>query len=402
MQTRRDFLTRVANTSVISLGLPLPHLWHRVAAAAEPRPDSPILVVIELTGGNDGLNTVIPYADDAYHQNRPILRLEKDKVLRLDDHVGLHSSMKGLHKLWEKGQVRIVQNVCYPNPNRSHFRSMEIWHTGVLGPAPPTGWLGAAADLHGSLQLCHVGEGVVPHAVLRRKGTTSSIRNLTDFQLNPGALLATPSPLPLSPGGRGRGEGAGVADNSLLQEIGKRTESTQELVKSLEMVSAQASTAAGSLEERLGTIRALIEAGTSFRLYYTALAGFDTHVSQRFIHQELLSTVSSALNIFLDGLRKSKLDERLVVLLFSEFGRRVRENGQGGTDHGTAAPVFLVGKSVKGGLLGPAPDLKKLDLGDLRFTIDFRDVYATLLRNWLKIDPKAVLGSRDETLELLV
>jgi uncharacterized protein (DUF1501 family) len=386
MQTRRDFLTRTATTSVISLGLPLPHLWRRVAAAADPRPDSPILVVIELTGGNDGLNTVIPYADDAYHQNRPTLRLEKDKVLRLDDHVGLHSSMKDLHKLWEKGQVRIVQNVGYPNPNRSHFRSMEIWHTGVLGPAPPTGWLGAAADLHGSLQLCHVGEGVVPHAVLRRKGTTSSIRNLTDFQLNPGALLAK----------------AGAADNSLLQEIGKRTESTRELVKSLEMVSAHASTAAGALEERLGTIRALIEADTSFRLYYTALDGFDTHVSQRFTHQELLSTASSAVSGFLDSLRKSKLDERVVVLLFSEFGRRVRENGQGGTDHGTAAPVILVGKSVKGGLIGPAPDLKNLDLGDLRFTIDFRDVYATLLRHWLRIDPKPILGNRDETLELLV
>jgi uncharacterized protein (DUF1501 family) len=386
MQTRRDFLTRTAATSVVSLGLPLPHLWRRVAAAAEPRPDSPILVVIELTGGNDGLNTVIPYADDAYHQNRPTLRLEKDKVLRLDDHVGLHSSMKDLHKLWEKGQVRIVQNVGYPNPNRSHFRSMEIWHTGVLGPAPPTGWLGAAADLHGSLQLCHVGEGVVPHAVLRRKGTTSSIRNLTDFQLNPGAVLAK----------------AGAADNSLLQEIGKRTESTRELVKSLEMVSEKALSAAGSLAERLGTIRALIEAGTSFRVYYTALEGFDTHVSQRFTHQELLSTASSAVSGFLDSLRKSKLDERVVVLLFSEFGRRVRENGQGGTDHGTAAPVFLVGKCVKGGLLGPAPDLKKLDLGDLRFTIDFRDVYATLLRNWLKIDPKPILGNRDETLELLV
>ena len=386
MQTRRDFLTGTAATSVMSLGLPLPHLWRRVAAAAEPNPDSPILVVIELTGGNDGLNTVIPYADDAYYKNRPNLALEKDKVLKLDDHVGLHPSMKDLHKLWEKGQVRIVQNVGYPNPNRSHFRSMEIWHTGVLGPAPPTGWLGSAADLQGSLQLCHVGEGVVPHAALRRKGTTSSIRNLTDFQLNAGAVLAE----------------AGAADNSLLQEIGKRTESTRELVKSLEMVSAQASTAAGSLEERLGTIRGLIEAGTSFRLYYTALDGFDTHASQRYAHQELLSTVSSALGIFLDGLRKRKLDERVVVLLFSEFGRRVRENGQGGTDHGTAAPVFLVGNPVKGGLLGPAPDLGKLELGDLCFKIDFRDVYATLLRRWLRIDPKPILGNRDETLELFV
>jgi uncharacterized protein (DUF1501 family) len=236
------------------------------------------------------------------------------------------------------------------------------------------------------LQLCHVGEGVVPHAVLRRKGTTSSIRNLTDFRLNPGAVLAK----------------AGAADGSLLQEIGKRTESTRELVKSLEMMSAKTSTAAGSLDERLGTIRALIEAGTSFRVYYTALEGFDTHASQRFTHQELLSTMSSALGGFLDGLRNSKLDERVLVLLFSEFGRRVRENGQGGTDHGTAAPVFLVGKSVRGGLLGPAPDLIKLDLGDLCFKVDFRDVYATLLRRWLRIDPKPILGNRDETLELVV
>src|SRR5271163_2225178 len=160
MMSRRDLLIRSASAGVgsgiLSLGLPAPGLWRQAAAAAEPRADLPILVVVELTGGNDGLNTVIPYADDIYHKNRPTLRIEPDKVLKLDDHVGLHASLKELHAVWELGDLAVLQGVGYPNPNRSHTRSMEIWQTGVVGAAPPAGWLGRVADANSSFKLCHV------------------------------------------------------------------------------------------------------------------------------------------------------------------------------------------------------------------------------------------------------
>src|SRR5581483_3840733 len=158
---------------------------------------------------------------------------------------------------------------------------------------------------------------------------------------------------------------------------------------------------AGSLDERLQTIRALLEGVPRFRVFYTTQTGFDTHAGQQFAHQDLLRTVSAAVRRFLEDLRRSKLDDRVVVLIFSEFGRRLQENGQRGTDHGTAAPLFLVGKPVRGGLLGPRPDLRDLELGDPRFRIDFRDVYATVLRRWLQVDPGPILGPRQDGMELI-
>jgi uncharacterized protein (DUF1501 family) len=384
MLSRRDFLAHAAGAGA-ALGLPLPTLWRRVAAAATPDPGLPALVVLELNGGNDGLNTVVPYADDIYHQSRPTLRTAPDKVLKLDDHVGLHPALKDLHRLWEEGQVKVVQNVGYPNPNRSHFRSMQIWHAGVLGPAPPAGWLGRAGDVVPTLGRCFVGDEVVPLAIQGRKTTAAALASLADYQP---ALESLVPP-------------AGTGTDTLLNEIDRRLRTTHDLAGRLSRLgSALPATAADSLEGRLRMIRVLLENVPQFRVFYTLLSGFDTHAGQQFTHQDLLRTVSSAVHGFVTELRQSKLDERVVVLIFSEFGRRLRENGQRGTDHGTAAPVFLVGKSVRGGLLGQAPDLKDLDLGDPRFRIDFRDVYATVLRRWLQVDPAPILGQRADSVAL--
>ncbi len=168
MRSRRAFFRRSAGlglgSGLLSLGAPVPGLWRQAASAAEARSDATILVVVELTGGNDGLNTVVPYADDIYHKSRPTLRIERGKVLKLSDHVGLHPSLKELHRLWETGDLAVVQGVGYPSPNRSHFRSMEIWQTGVLGDAPPAGWLGRAGDANPGLEVCHVGQQSVPVA----------------------------------------------------------------------------------------------------------------------------------------------------------------------------------------------------------------------------------------------
>ncbi len=387
MYTRREFMARAAGGALLSLGVPVPAFWQRVAAAAEQRADQPVLVVLELNGGNDGLNTVVPYADDIYHKSRPTLRIEPAKVLKLDDHVGLHPSLKELHKLWQDGQVRVVQNVGYPNPNRSHFRSMQIWHAGVFGPAPSAGWLGRATDANPTLGRCHVGTEAVPLAVQGHKEPAASLPNLADYQLALDALIPA---------------GDGAASDGLLEKIEQQMNSTRDLAGRLAKARSHLpATTPGSLEERLTTIRVLMESTARFRIFYTVQGGFDTHVSQQFTHQELLGTVSTAVSKFIAELRRSKLDERVLVLIFSEFGRRLKENGQRGTDHGTAAPVLLVGKPVRGGVLGSAPNLADLDLGDPRFKIDFRDVYATLLRRWLNINPAPILGKRDETLALV-
>jgi uncharacterized protein (DUF1501 family) len=388
MISRRDLLIRSAGlglgTGVFSVGGPAPTLWQQAAAAAEPQADLPILVVVELTGGNDGLNTVVPFTDDIYHKSRPTLRIEPDKVLKLDDRVGLHPSLKELHLLWDSGDLAVIQGVGYPNPNRSHTRSMEIWQTGEVGPAPVAGWLGRAADANTSLKLCHVGPQSVPLAVQGRKMVPQALASLADYRLTPGARLTASDEF--TQGG-----------DSILNQVRTQFAATRALSAQLSAIPAgQAAHDAPSpetLEGRLETIRHLIEVDLPLRVYYTTQEGFDTHAGQRFIHQELLRLVSQAVAGFLTRLKSSRLDERVVVLLFSEFGRRLKENASSGTDHGAAAPVLLAGKPVKGGLIGPPPNLSKLDEGgDPSFTTDFRDVYAALLGRWLEVDPEPILG----------
>ncbi len=392
MISRRDLLVRSAGlglgSGLLSLNVPVPNLWCRAAEAAEPRADLPILVVIELTGGNDGLNTVVPQADDIYHKSRPSLRIEPDKVLKLNDHVGLHPSLKDLHSLWASGDLAVIQGVGYPNPNRSHFRSMEIWQTGVVGPAPTAGWLGRAADASPALALCHVGTPSVPLAIQGRKAIPQALASLTDYRLAPGAGLPDLA-------------GEAQTGHAPLDQVRRQFVTARELAARLAAITIEGITPASAetLEGRLETIHHLIEADLPLRVYYTAQGGFDTHADQRYAHQDLLRQVSQGVGGFLKSLKTSRLDERVVVLLFSEFGRRMKENASNGTDHGAAAPVLLAGKPVKGGLIGLLPDLANLDDGgDPRSTTDFRDVYATLLRQWLAIDPEPILGRRDGSL----
>jgi uncharacterized protein (DUF1501 family) len=398
MLSRRDLLIRSAGlglgSGLLSLGAPVPCLWRQAASAAEPRSDSTILVVVELTGGNDGLNTVVPHADDIYHKSRPTLRIEAEKVLKLDEHVGLHPSLKELHALWNAGDLAVLQGVGYPNPNRSHFRSMEIWQTGAVGPAPPAGWLGRVADANPAVNLCHIGQQAVPTAVRGLKSIPQALASLADYRLTTGAAL-TGVPDADQPG------------DALLGQIDRQYATARELSTRLAAIPADRAVAESvsspeTLEGRLETIRRLIEADLPVRVYYTAHEGFDTHAAQRYTHQALLRKASQGVAGFLKNLKASRLDERVVVLLFSEFGRRLKENASNGTDHGAAAPVLLAGRPVKGGLIGPPPNLAQLDDGgDPRFTTDFRDVYATLLRRWLAIDPEPILGRGDGALAFL-
>jgi uncharacterized protein (DUF1501 family) len=396
MVTRRDFVLRSAGLApaIACAGVPAAGFWAQVAAAAEPRQGLPILVVVELTGGNDGLNTVVPHADDVYHKNRPILRVEPGKVLKLDDRVGLHPALKELRECWDSGDLAIVHGCGYPNPNRSHFRAMEIWQTGVLGHAPPAGWLGRAADAFPALSLCHVGMEPPPLAISGRKSVAQALAGLAECRLVPGASLAGPRLV-------------NASDDRVFSQVHRQYAAARELSARVATISAGVPQTAealspDTLEGRLDTIRRLIEADMPARVFYTSVGGFDTHASQQYIHQRLLTEVSQAVAAFLKNLKTSRLDERVVILLFSEFGRRLKENGSNGTDHGTAAPMLLAGKPVKGGLIGPPPNLADLDEdGDPRFATDFRDVYATLLRRWLAVDPEPILGRRDASLALV-
>jgi uncharacterized protein (DUF1501 family) len=367
----------------------VPGLWRRAAAAAGPGPDAPVLVVVELSGGNDGLNTVIPYREDAYHRARPTLRIAPDKVLKLDDALGLHPAMTGLHKLWGDGKVRVLMNVGYPEPSRSHFRSMEIWQSGDLAPSPTTGWLGrASGSTRDHTPPCFVGPGATPLAVQGRGVAPFSLADIESIKLRPGARFHSAP---------GHDTTSGPA-----HRVSRAIEAAEAI--SGRVAAGRPDTPSGEragLEASLSTICHLIESGVGSRVYYTSLDGFDTHASQAFAHQDLLRKLSEALGRFQSDLAMRRLDERVVVVVFSEFGRRIEENGSKGTDHGAAAPVLLIGPPVAGGLLGGAPNLTDPDEGDVPFTLDFRDVYASLLGDWLRVDPAAVLArDRDVRVEL--
>jgi uncharacterized protein (DUF1501 family) len=266
---------------------------------------------------------------------------------------------------------------------------MDIWQAGSLGETPTSGWLASAADGTPGLDLCHVGDGALPLALRGRRVAAQSVNDPADFHLAPGATIPGTPP----------------THDELLDAIRGRYAAARDLAARLAAIPASPRSPGddddlAALHNRLATVRSLIRAGAPLRVYYTSQAGFDTHAGQKYQHQRLLSGVSSAVSAFLAGLRDDHLDDRVVVLMFSEFGRRLEENASGGTDHGTAAPVVLAGTPVRGGLLGPPPDLTRLELGDPHFTTDFRDVYATVLRRWLGVDPTPVLGRRDDSLAL--
>lgn len=398
MATRREFLAQLGSgTGLLCLGrLAAPSWAYAADAAAKAADNGRMLVAIELDGGNDGLNTVVPYADDIYHRNRPTLGIAADKVIKLDDHLGLHPAMTGLAKLWEKGQLRVVNSVGYPNPNRSHSSSLAIWRSGKL-PSEPTGWLGRVGDQRRDLALCHVGDGAIPLAVRQQTGAATSIGSFNDFRLRADARISA---------------GESRAADPTLAQIAARIEAAAALADRMKRqarspaAAAIARTSDGDgpptpLAERLAIVRTLMEQEAGFRIFYTGTTGFDTHEEQAFRHRRLLTEVSDAVSGFVEGLGTSGLGERVVVLIFSEFGRRLRENGQQGTDHGAAAPVLLAGPSVKGGFLGGPPDLKNLDAGDVAFKVDYRDLYASLLRQWLDIDPAGILGERVSSLEVI-
>ena len=377
---RREFL-RTSGAGALSVGAACPGLWNAVARSAEAKQSSRRLVVVELSGGNDGLNTIIPIQDDQYRKNRPVLAIGKDNAIRLSETMSLHASMKPLMEFWESDDLAVLQNVGYPNPNRSHFRSKDIWQSASFIQDPSEGWLGKLAD-ESSCETLYVGNTDLPLAMRRRGGAASPvISSFEEFQLNRNAALPTTN------------NALGASD--LLAGISQRTNLAAEMAAKATGIETPAGES--QFEERLMTMLGMIRTDARTRVFYTSLDGFDTHSRQAFTHANLLEDLARSLSRFATALKKDGLFEETLVLVYSEFGRRLRENGSFGTDHGAAAPMFAIGGGVRGGLHGDDPDLVNLQGGDVQFKIDFRDVYAATLDMWLGIDHKPILGKRDAT-----
>jgi uncharacterized protein (DUF1501 family) len=392
MLTRRDF---VKHASLISLAPTVPAFLAQTARGAAASPHDRILVVIQLDGGNDGLNTVVPYADENYARLRPKLAVPKKSVRRLNDAVGLHPSMGDAEKLFHDGRLAIVQGVGYPNPNKSHDVSKSIWHTARFDPAEHVGygWIGRALDEAptpntGAPASVLVGTESVPVTLRGRKSVAAALANLDDMVL----------------GESSKPTGTVPSDDSLLAFARRSTVDAVVMAEHLREAAKprpdEPTPPYGELPKRLALIARLIQSDFGARVYYAVQTGYDTHVYQRETHERLLRELSEGVRFFLDELKRSKLDDRVVVMTFSEFGRRADENASEGTDHGTAAPLILAGTKLKSRLHGSPPNLANLRGGDLVATIDFRQVYQCLLDSWLRLPAPAALGGQFPSLDL--
>jgi uncharacterized protein (DUF1501 family) len=413
---RRSFLKSAP--LITAAGLTAPAFLARAAEKAKPGGDR-ILVVVELGGGNDALNTVVPHSDPLYKKARPTLAIPKRTALRIDDSLGLHPEMRGMANMLERKQLAIVLGVGYPSPNRSHFESMDVWQSADPRRVTRTGWLGRATPLikmskESGLPAVHAAAAALPLALRGGNGVVS-VNDPTTFSLQLSGdperssrrkkLLAAVG----APGGKGdladfvRSRQAqslkGVEAISRALDAAPDDPAERERRRFLRRIGRGGSDS--PLGDQLELVARLIRAEAGARIYYASMDGFDTHAFQAEMHGTLLRNVSSAVEQFFANLRGPGLAERVVLLTYTEFGRRVRENGSQGTDHGAAGHLFVAGPSVKAGLVGKYPRLDDLDDGDMKYAIDFRRVYATLLDNWLGVPSKDVLPGTFEHLPLL-
>ena len=438
LYTRRDFLRHSLLTGALSWTVPaflantFSALQAKAADAAVQSPtgkDATILVVLQMAGGNDGLNTVVPYANDDYRKARPSLRLGADDVLKLNDEFGLHPSLKGFKALFDAGQLGIVQGIGYPNPNRSHFRSTEIWQTASDSEKfERHGWIGRYFD-----NACPGADPTVgvtigrqtPQAFSSQSGKGVSLDNPQNYRLQPGRgapeemQAATETMMRLndpdddhsanSGGSIGAIAGASPAPGEspldYLERVALDARVSSDRIRAVAAKGTnQASYPASQLAGSLKLVAQLISGGLPTRIYYVSQGGYDTHTNQLPTQQRLLGELGDALKAFLDDLKAQGHGERVLVMTFSEFGRRVAENANNGTDHGAAAPMFLAGPRVKAGLLGRYPSLALADLhnGDLKYTVDFRTVYAGVLEQWLGTQSPPILGRKFQSLPVVV
>ena len=424
LKTRREFLRTGLLGSSLCWTVPtfLQNTMLSLHAAADGQivqgvtgKDGNILVVLQLAGGNDGLNTVIPVGDDDYRRARPTLALRDEQALKLGqrEKVGFHPALTGLAKAYEEGALTVVQGVGYPNPNRSHFRSTEIWATATdENKSSSTGWIGRYFD--NACGGCDAAAGITlgsqspqsfsaqsPKGVLYEAGGSKRRRLGADGEpeADGSMTMSTDGDLEEGPAGGSIGDIAGSSGKINALDFLERTEMdvqvTQKEIAAADKRGKNGVPYPGSwLGNQFALISRLIAGGMKTRVYYVSQGGYDTHTGQAPAHQRLLREMGDAVSAFLADLKAQGNLGRVTLMTFSEFGRRVRENASGGTDHGAAAPLFLAGGGIQAGLLGKMPSLaaRDLDDGDVKFNVDFRSVYATVLERHLGVKSDPILG----------
>ena len=407
MSSRLNRREWIKASSLIALSPSIPLFLRSSLWGAEADPKGRILVVIQLSGGNDGINTIVPYADEGYARHRRELRIPTDKLTKINDQLGLHPALKPLGSLLDDGRLAIAQGVSYPNPNRSHDVSMAIWQTARMDPTEHDsfGWIGRALDENfvsamPSHRTMLVGDQSPPVAIRGRKSAFAVTDRLTDLQLKSNRRP------PEKDSAASASTTGDLASNGLADFVQRTTLDAYATADVLAEVAAKSKSGnAGyppnELGRRLELIGQLIKAEIGTSVYYVSQSGYDTHAVQLPTHERLLSELSRGLKAFLDDLKAASLDDRVVVICFSEFGRPVIENASAGTDHGSAGPVFIAGSKVKAGLYGATPSLTDLDGTDLKMSLDFRQVYATLLQRWMNVSAEPVLAGTFEPLAFL-
>jgi uncharacterized protein (DUF1501 family) len=439
LQTRREFLRHTVLGSALTWTVPaflldtfsaLQGQAANSTTQAVTGKDATILVVLQMAGGNDGINTVVPYASDFYHQARPKIGLKAGEILKLNDEIGLHGAMKGFKELYDGGELSVVQGVGYPNPNRSHFRSTEIWQTASdSNRVEKNGWIGRYFDSACAGADPAVGVTIgsqLPEAFFAAKpkgicfnnpqnyrfmangnATEESYKKLNELEMSSplpdggspddnsgGSIASLPAGMPMT-GGR--------AIDFISRTALDAQHSSDEIRGIASRVQNQAVYPGSQLGGSLKMVAKLIGGGLPTRIYYVSQGGYDTHTNQVASQQRLLGDLGDSMKAFVEDMKAQGNMQRVLVMTFSEFGRRVAENANGGTDHGAAAPMFIVGDKVKAGLLGKYPSLAPQDLyqGDIKYNVDFRSVYAGVLESWLNTPSLPILGRHFEPLPLV-
>lgn len=403
--SRRQFLRGALRFGAISSVAPSlmidARLADRVLAAGARDTTGRILVVVQLAGGNDGLNTLIPYGDGRYYQDRPTLAIPEKQVLHINDRLGFHPSLTGLKALYDRGAVAVVQGVGYPEPNLSHFRSTDIWQSALPVGTVDTGWLGryldsSMAGLQNPLKAISLGP-LLPKAFWASQVQVPAVQDLQSFRFRAG--IAPDSEAHRLIGAFQRISGAsGTGEGPYLSLVQLADSDAYQATIRLAGIAHDTPLGRGypatDLARQLKLVAQIIASDLGTRVFMVTQSGYDDHADEAAAHPRLLAEMGDAVAAFYADLGALRRTDRVLLMTFSEFGRRPQENGSHGTDHGTAAPMLIVGGAVKGGLYGETPSLTDLDNGNLKFTTDFRSVYSTVLANWMGADPRAaVLGS---------
>lgn len=403
--TRRDL---IRGGTMIAVGLTAPSWLATIARAdvlrqskgGKPSGDT-ILVVCQLSGGNDGLNTVIPYADRAYYDLRPSIGISEDKVLKLNESLGFHPALAGLAELYREKKVAVIQNVGYPKANRSHFKSMDIWQSASPEGTLHGGWIGRHLD-----QQLHTGplnpvyalglSTEKPMSLVGKEASVPCFASLADIK----SMVGDPDMERMLREVQGKDATEGSATRAVQQANKSALDAISILSKQLDGFSPRQTYSNDVFGNGFKQISQLVATSPATRVVYFSAGGFDTHARQPEQHEKLLKGLGDGILAFQREMEALGKADRVVVMVFSEFGRRASENASQGTDHGQAAPMLLIGNQVKGGFHGPNPDLKNLANGDVAFKQDFRGVYAATLDEWMGGDSAVVLGQKFEPVEV--